>query len=250
VRSGIPYNKSMKKFLAFLLFFASQTLSASVFSEIKFGKCPQKRVKDISEDLLDSFKKKKSMGDLKKILLSKKIEEKYFITSYQIDYEPVTNKLLMSFECPDLIGNIVLYDKAGKKKYHMVLGRDGKTYDPNYEVLLRAESKIKGKLTSVSFEDNVVTQKRLGQMSDYLKFLEKQKGIDFNELILNKENQLVGIFSRNQSTTSVFFGKHSWSEKTQRLKKSLDYFMDKKKQPSLIKFVDDKKIVVKFSRPL
>ena len=162
----------------------------------------------------------------------------------------MNEELSLSFDCPELLGSVILYNDNGTKKYHVLLGKDSNTYDPNYEVLLRAEKKLKNKLVKISFEDNDMKPERLEKVSEYLKYLDQSGGVDFNEMIINKDEKLLGILSRNRKTTSVFLGKHSWNEKTVRLKKSLEYFLDKKTQPSLIKFVDDKKMVVKFSRPL
>ena len=212
-----------------------------------FGYCHSRVAGKLTLKLVKEFEKTKSLKNIKDLIIDSDLKTKYFLKDYKISFNPLTNLLNFSFDCPRPLTKVQIYKDNGIESYSAILVDNSELFDPTYEVLLRTDGKLKHSLPSLALP--------VGDLSDEnqirLTGLINQMGPDFqknlSEIILTEENELTIILSLRDKPSSAFLGKDSWEEKVMKLKKIVSYMDEKKKIPSIINLTNAKKVVVKFS---
>lgn len=212
-----------------------------------FDKCPSQVGGKLTLLLIKEFEKNNSLKDVKEKILSEKLDEKFFLSEYKIQFDPLKNKLKFHFECPEALMKVQIYKTNGDEFYTAVLVDTGKLVDPTYEILLRAEKKLTGKLPDLALPVGSLDDKTHLVVTDLISSLDKDFRDKISEVIVNENKELTIILSINRRPSSVFFGKDYWGEKVGKLVKVVDYMKTKKSVPAIINLTNSKKIVVKFS---
>ena len=212
-----------------------------------FGNCPSKAVGRLTLTLIKEFEKKQSLLDIKKKIVDDGLEEKFFLSSYKVKYDPLQKMLKFNYECPKPLMKVQIYKEDGEEFYTAILVDSGKLVDPTYEALLRSEKKIKSKLPHMAVPFKLINSevhKSLTSLFNGLgaKFLE-----NVSEVILNEKKELTIIMSVDRRPSSAFLGNEYWGEKVGKLKDIIEYMKEKKSIPAVINLTNSKKIVVKFS---
>lgn len=246
----------MKSFLTiiFSLFFAQNSLAVSkkyiedkVHYRTFFGSCPSKVVGRLTLNLIKEFEKKRSLLDVKKKIVEEKLEEKYFLSSYKIDYNPLEKMIKFTYDCPEALMKVQIYKKDGAEFYTAILVDNGKLFDPTYEVLLRSENKIKGKLPHLALPANLINSDVHMRLTSLLNKVGEKFVNKISEVILNENEELTIILSIGRKPSSAFLGTEYWNEKIEKLSEVVKYMHKKKTVPSVINLTNSKKVVVKFS---
>ena len=107
-----------------------------------FGQCPSRAAGTLTLQLVKVFESTFSLKAVKEKLLKDHLIEKHFISSYQINYDPLKKSLKFNFDCPEPLMKVQIYKNKGLESYDAILVANGKLYDPTYEVLLRNEKKL------------------------------------------------------------------------------------------------------------
>lgn len=245
----------MKKLVLIFILLIGTVLASNPELEMKkeinyktqFNGCPSQAVGKLTLDLVNEFDKKKSLLDLKKMIVEKNLEEKYFLSKYVINFDPTAQALKFNFECPRPIMRAQIYKKNGEEYYTAILVETGKFVDPAYEVLLRAEKKLETTLPSLAYPVSMVNDETLKTITALTQKFDKEFKNKLSEVILNEDKSLTMIFSIDRKPSSAFLGNDYWSEKVEKLTKVIDFMKKKKKVPAVINLTNSKKIVVKFS---
>ncbi len=224
--------------------------SSSINYRTNFGQCPAKTTGDLAIELVTKFEESKSLAELKKYIIDQKLKERYYLSYYNVNYNPLDRKLILDFDCPEIIAKVQVFKKDGSELYNAILVDTGEVIDPNYEVFLRKENKINYTLPFLSLDYQNINDKSIKKVSEFLIGTDKKIKGKISEIILDKNENITLIMSNKKNAVSVFMGKRDWAEKTQKLSKTLNYFEGKAQLPSIIKFTSSKKIVVKFSHNL
>ncbi len=224
--------------------------SPSINYRTKFGQCPAKTTGDLAIELVTKFEEKRSLAELKKYIIDQKLKERYYLSSYNVEYNPLDKKLTLDFNCPEIIAKVQVFKNDGSELYNAILVDTGEIIDPNYEVFLRQENKIDSTLPFLSLDYQNIKDVSIKRVAEYLVSASQDIRGKISEIILDKNENLTLIISNKKNAVSVFMGKRDWEEKSQKLSKTLSYFEGKDKLPSIIKFTSSKKIVVKFSHNL
>lgn len=212
-----------------------------------FGNCPSKAVGRLALTLMREFEKEKSLLDIKKKIINEKLEDKYFLSSYKINYSPAQKMIRFDFDCPKPLMNVQIYKSDGDEFYTAVLVDSGKLFDPTYEVLLRSEKKIKNDLPHLAFPASKLNTELHKRITSLLNKLGEDFTEKVSEIILSEKEELTIILSIGSKPSSAFFGKEFWEEKAKKLQKIVKYMNKKKTIPSTINLKNSKKVVVKFS---
>ncbi len=240
-------------FLAFLpIFMAAKVSSPKYFEErihykTDFGQCPSKVVGKLALDLVKKFEEKNSLLAVKKKIIDEKLEEKYFLSSYQIGYDPLLKTLNLNFNCPKPLMRVQIYKDGGEEYYTAVLVDSGELYDPTYEVLLRAEEKIKGTLPHMAYPAALLDSGEEKKLTSLFNIIGEEFTRNISEVILNENRELTIILSLGRKPSSAFLGTDMWSEKVDKLDSVIKFMQEKKTIPAVINLTNLKKIVVKFS---
>jgi hypothetical protein len=145
---------------------------------------------------------------------------------------------------------VQIYKKNGDEFYTAILVENGDLVDPTYEVLLRGEKKLKGKLPELAIPVTVLDSKGHLEITKLVAKMAPDFRKKISEVIINDNKELTIILSINKRAASVFMGKDYWSEKVGKLVKVITYLKKKKTIPAIINLTNSKKIVVKFSDTL
>ncbi len=212
-----------------------------------FGKCPSRVAGKLTLNLVKTFEKTKSLKSLKDKIIEEKLDEKHFLSKYNISYNPLTKLLKFSYDCPNPLMKVQIYKENEIESYSAILVDNGQLFDPNYEILLRSDKKLKTDLPSLALPVGRINEdlqqtitKLVNSMSENLKGM-------LSEVIVNEDNELTVILSLRSRPSSAFFGQESWSEKVYKLEKIIAEMKERKRYPSIINLSDSKKVVVKFS---
>ncbi|MCY4644793.1 MAG: hypothetical protein OXB88_09265 [Bacteriovoracales bacterium] len=237
--------------LSFLLPFMADASIQKINKKIKyrtyFGKCPSRVVGEMALQLVKVFEQEASLKSIKEKILEDNLKERYYLSSYKIDYNPVTKLLNLSFDCPTPLMKAQIYKGNGVKFYNAILVDNGQLFDPNYEMLLRSEKILKNSLPSLALPVGDLDKKNQEKVAKLIKKLDLNLRKNLSEVIISEENDLTIIFSIKNRASNAFFGKNNWIEKSKKLKKIIDYMDKKDKIPAIINLTNEKKIVVKFS---
>lgn len=211
-----------------------------------FGQCPSKVVGRLTLTLIKEFEKNKSLLDVKKKIVDEKLEEKYYLSNYKIDYNPLQKLIKFQYDCPQALMKVQIYKKDGEEFYTAILVDNGKLYDPTYEVLLRAENKIKKDLPHLAVPASLINSEVHKKLTSLFNDMGKKFVNRVSEVILNEQEELTVILSIGRKPSSAFLGKDYWTEKIGKLNNIVDYMAEKKTIPSVINLTNSKKVVVKF----
>ena len=85
-----------------LLLFSSSTYSAitnkkKVKYRTSFGSCPSRTAGTLTLNLIKVFERTSSLRDVKLKIVKEKLKEKYFISDYKINYDPLRDQLNFKF---------------------------------------------------------------------------------------------------------------------------------------------------------
>ena len=248
----------MAKYLGlFILLFSMQSFATSkkyfedkVHYRTVFGQCPSKIVGRLTLSLIKEFEGNSSLLDVKKKIVDEKLEEKYFLSYYNITYNPLQKMLRFEYDCPKPLMKVQIYKKDGEEFYTAILVDSGKLYDPTYEVLLRSEKILKRKLPHMAIPVSLINTKMTQKLTSLLNGLEEKFVSNISEVILNEQKELTIIMSVGRKPSSAFLGHDYWSEKVGKLEKIIHTLSKKKTIPAVINLTNAKKIVVKFSDTL
>lgn len=250
-----------KKFLLTLIpvFFAITILSSRVISapasttrsELKyrtsFGQCPSRTAGSMTLKLIKIFEEKHSLKEIKRTILKDKLNQKHFVSDYNISYDPLKNLLFLKFKCPEPLMRVQIYKEGGLDTYNAILVDGGDLYDPTYEVLLRSEKKLKKELPSLALPVGEMDKDIQFEVGHLMKNLSSKFRNKVSEIIVDDERELTMILSIKGKPSSVFLGNEDWENKVRKLQKIVSYMESKRKIPAIINLTNLQKIVVKFS---
>lgn len=211
-----------------------------------FGNCPARSAGTLTIELVKLFEKTKSLYDLKNEIVTNKLDEKYYLSSYQIKYDPMRSKLRFYYDCPNALMKVQIYKKDGDESYSAILVDNGKLFDPSYEILLRGEKKIEGSLPYLALPVNEINEKIQNRVAELMISFKSNFRKRISEVIINDDKELTIIYTHKTRPTSVFFGEYHWLEKSEKFQKIVGFMAKKNKMPSIINMTSAKKVVVKF----
>lgn len=211
-----------------------------------FGDCSSKATGTFALKIVKEFEKRGSLWNVKKIILRKKMREKYFVSYYDMEYNPLLQLLKLNFQCPKALMKVQVLRKNGERSYHAILVTNGQLFDSSYEVLLRAENKLKKDLPYLAIPIEEIGGKSQMMITTLVKEMREDFRQYLSEMILSNKKKLTIIFSLEGQSSSAFMGRDDWFKKMSKLKSIVKYMRGKKKIPSTINLTNLKKIVVKF----
>lgn len=241
--------------MALILALVSHSLLAGVPNQFQqneihykssFGQCPSRSSGELVILVMKEFEKTKSLKAVKEKFISEKWEDKYFLSSYSVNFNPISKTVKMNFECPDPLVRVQVYKESGAEHYSAVMVRSGKLVDPSYEMILKAEKLLETDLPSLA----IPVKELEGQVHEnFTRFAAKispELKSKISEIIINENKELSVIFSIRGRATSVFMGNDLWETKLEKLVKIMSYVDKSHKYPSTINLTNAKKVVVKF----
>ena len=242
----------------FILCITLSGISEASFSEkgeninyrTHFGQCPSRVVGKLALELVKIFEQKGTLKAVKEKIIKDDLKEKYYLSSYDIHYNPLSKLLRFSFQCPRPLMKAQIYKGNGTESYYAILVDNGRLFDPNYELLLRSEAILKESLPSLALPLGEIDQGVQVNIAKLLNQMDKGLKNNISEVIINEESDLTIIFSVKNRPSSAFLGKDQWGKKLAKLQRIINYMSSKRKIPSIINLTDSKKIVVKFSEKL
>ncbi len=240
----------MKLFVAILgiIFIFSAQGKEGVKYQTAFGRCPSESTGKLTLLLVDHFEKNHSLQELKELFIKDKLKQKYFLSSYKLNYNPVKNFLNLKFQCPRPLMKVQVYKDSGVENYEAILVEGGELFDPTYEVLLRAEKKLKYPLPFFALpveELNSDLKKRIAELMSVLDIKFSSK---IAEVIFTDSKELTVIMSLNGRSCTAFLGKKKWTIKMKKLRDIIIYMLKRKKIPVTINITNLQKPVAKFSK--
>ncbi|RLA64227.1 MAG: hypothetical protein DRQ88_05230 [Epsilonproteobacteria bacterium] len=230
----------------FLIFCLINTANATIKYRTSFGSCPSRTAGSLTLKLVKIFEVNSSLKDVKDYIRDEKIMDKYFLSNYQINYDPLKKIIGFNLECPKPLMKVQIYKRNAIDSYDAILVENGRLYDPTYLVLLKEEKKIKKELPFLALPVGNLKEEIRLSITGVVMGLNKELRAKLAEVILNESNELTIIFSMKGNATSVFFGEDAWNIKIKKLQKIVRYMQSKKRMPSIINLTHSKKIVVKF----
>jgi hypothetical protein len=180
-------------------------------------------------------------------IVKEKLKEKYFISDYKINYDPLRDQLNFKFGCPEPLMKVQIFKKSGLESYEAILVETGELYDPTYEVLLRAENKLSKPLPFLALPLEEMDKKMQKTVANLITKMNFKVRTNLSELILDDNKELTMILSSKNRASSVFLGKEEWNSKLKKLEKIVSYMGKKRKVPTIINLTNSKKVVVKFN---
>lgn len=211
-----------------------------------FGECPAKSSGELAILVMREFEKTRSLMAVKEKILTEKWDEKYFLSYYSIKFNPLTQTVKMNFDCPEPLVRVQVYRDNGKEHYSAVMVRTGKLLDPSYEMILKAEKKLKVDLPSLAIPVKDLEGEVHGNFTRFATKLSPSIRQKISEIIINDNKELSVVLSLGRKTTSVFMGSDLWETKLEKLEKIISYVDKSEKFPSTINLTNAKKVVVKF----
>lgn len=212
-----------------------------------FGSCPTKTVGRLTLSLIKEFEKNNSLLDVKKKIVNDKLEDKYYLSSYKINFDPLQRLIRFEYDCPKPLLKVQIYKEGGDEFYTAVLVDSGKLVDPTYEVLLNAEGKLKKKLPHMAVPVKLINSNIHKKLTSLLNKMDKKFVGQISEIILNEREELTIIMSVSRKPSSAFLGTDYWSEKVGKLEQIISHLEKKKTIPAVINLTNSKKVIVKFS---
>lgn len=211
-----------------------------------FGECPSKSSGELAILIMREFEKNQSLMAVKEKILSEKWDEKYFLSRYNISYNPVSQTLKMDLDCPEPLVRVQVYRDNGKEHYSAVMVSTGKLFDPSYEMIMKAEKRLNSDLPSLAIPVKDLETDIHISFTRFATKLDPSLRQKISEIIISDNKELSVIFSLGGRTTSVFLGTDLWETKLEKLEKIISYVDKSQKFPSTINLTNAKKVVVKF----
>lgn len=180
-------------------------------------------------------------------IVKEKLKDKYFISDYKINYDPLRDQLNFKFGCPEPLMKVQIFKKGGLESYEAILVETGELFDPTYEVLLRAENKLSKPLPFLALPVEEMDQKMQKDVANLVMKMHYKVRRRLSEVILDENKELTMILSSKNRASSVFLGKEDWNGKLKKLEKIVSYMGKKRKVPTIINLTNAKKVVVKFN---
>lgn len=212
----------------------------------QLGNCPSRTAGDMAISAVKIFEQTGSLRQVKKKIVEEKWSDKYFVSEYNIKYDPMTMVLSMNLNCPEPLMKVQVYKANGIDSYDAVLVDNGELYDPTYEVLLRQENKLEGDLPYLALPINYMENKVQNDIADLIHEMKTDLRKKLSEVIVNEGKELTIILSLGGRPSSVFLGNEDWKGKMTKLERIVSYLDSKDKIPSVINLTNGKKVVVKF----
>lgn len=214
--------------------------------QTSFGSCPSRSSGILSIQVMKEFERTRSLKAVKEKFLSEKWEEKFYLSKYSVSYNPVAKKLRLDFDCPEPLARVQVYKENGREHYSAVLVNTGKLMDPSYEMVLKAEKKLKTDLPSLAIPVQLLEGEIHENFTRFASRIDPTIRNKISEIIINDNGELTVIFSLGGRATSVFMGTELWEAKLEKLTKIISYVEESGKYPSTINITNVKKVVVKF----
>lgn len=239
--------KYFLKFLCLLSIVIATKATTSPSYRTSFGKCPSRSAGTFTLKLVKEFEKNSSLKDVKDLINFESLQEKHFISEYNVKYDPMTNILSFIYDCPTPLMKVQIYKENGIEAYEAILVDNGKLFDPTYEVLLRNEKKLDYSLPYLAIPVGDMDQAVQMKITGIIKDLDMAIRKNLSEVIINDSKELTIILSIGGRTSSVFFGTDDWAAKIEKLTNIIGYMSKEKKIPTIINLTNLKKVVVKFN---
>lgn len=211
-----------------------------------FGSCPSRSTGALTLNVVNNFEEKKSLLDLKKQIINNQLDKKYFLSDYKISFNPLSNILSLSFECPKPLMKVQIYNNEAMESSSAILVDNGELFDPTFEELLRQEKIITAELPSLALPYGEIDKELQKKITALFKNLPESFGQRISEVIINEQKELTIILSLNGNPSSSFLGSVEWDEKIEKLQKIIKYMEKTSKIPTIINLTNPKKVVVKF----
>jgi hypothetical protein len=240
-----------KLILLFAVLNLNLAISAPNIGEINyktsFGNCPSRTAGALTIAMVKAFEDKRSLKGLKESIVEEKLMEKYYLSDYKVNYDPLEKLLKLKFECPLPLMKVQVYKNNGVDSYEAILVDNAQLFEPSYLTVLKEDNKLKKDLPSLALpvgNFEIETRKTIAKL---VSGMEEDVRKNLSEIILNELNELTIILSIREHTSNVFLGPDQWDEKVSKLEKIIKFLEAKKRVPSVINLINTKKIVVKFS---
>jgi hypothetical protein len=211
------------------------------------GSCPSKSSGLMALIVMKEFEKNNSLKDVKEKIIHDKLDEKFFLSDYRINFNPVRKTVKISLECPEPLAKVQIYKPNGEEHYSAILGENAKLYEPQYEILMKAEKKLTFNLPLLALTTEQLETNAPTILAEFIKQMKLGTRKKISEIILNKNSELTIVFGLSSKATSVFLGADYWDVKLTKLDKILSYVTKNNRFPTTINLVNAKKVVVKFS---
>ncbi len=243
--------------LAVIAFLSGLTLSATAAPSApekpvaltyrtSFGSCPSRPAGMLSVLIMKEFERNRSLRALKERFLTEKWEEKYFLSRYNVSYNPVARRVRIDIDCPAPLVRVQVYKDDGREHYSAILADNGKLLDPSYEVVMKAERRLKTELPALAIPVKHLESDVHESFTRFATHLAPGMRRKVAEIIINDNAELTMIFSLGGRATSVFLGSDLWEAKVEKLAKIIAYVEKSAKYPSTINLTNPKKVVVRF----
>lgn len=214
--------------------------------QTSFGNCPARPSGMLSIQVMKEFERTRSLKAVKEKFLTEKWEDKFFLSKYSISYNPIAKRLRLNFDCPEPLVRVQVYKDNGREHYSAILVETGKLMDPSYEMVLKAEKRLKADLPSLAIPVQLLEGETHENFTRFAAQLSPEIRAKISEIIINDNAELTLIFSLGNRATSVFMGTELWETKLEKLAKIISYVEQSGKYPSTINITNAKKVVVKF----
>ncbi|MBL6990746.1 MAG: cell division protein FtsQ [Bacteriovoracaceae bacterium] len=212
-----------------------------------FGRCPARAAGNMTMKMIKNFESFGSLKKLKQQILEENLQQKHFLSSYRIKYDPLKKFLNLKFQCPVPLMKVQIFKKDGMDSYDAILVDNSELYDPTYEELLRNEKKLAHDLPYLALPIESINSGIRQKITNLFKKMSEDFAKKLSEIIYSDEKELTIILSINGKPSSVFMGHDEWKVKLDKLHKIVNYMELKKKMPVVINLTNTKKVVVKFN---
>lgn len=211
-----------------------------------FNECPARSSGELAILIMKEFEKTRSLKTVKEKFISEKWSDKYFLSKYNVSFNPVSQTIRINLECPQPLVRVQVYKENGTEHYSAVMVSTGKLVDPSYEMILKAEKLLNSDLPSLAIPVKELEGQVHVNFTRFATRLDANLRSKISEIIINENKELSIIFSLGQRTTSVFLGNDLWETKLDKLIKIISYVERSHKYPQTINLTNSKKVVVKF----
>ncbi len=235
-----------------ILFFSLLSIKASYSStginyKTSFGNCPSRIAGSLTLSIVKVFEEKKSLKALKESINQEKLMDKYYLSDYKINFDPLEKMLQIKFECPKPLMKVQIYKTNNVDSYEAILVENAQLFEPSYLTVLKEENKLKKEIPSLALPVGNFELETRKSIAKLVNEMDEELKKNLSELILNELNELTIILSIGERPSSVFIGPDDWAEKVTKLQRIVKFLEAKKRVPSVINLTNTKKIVVKFS---
>lgn len=213
-----------------------------------FGKCPSESTGKLTLKLMSNYEKHHSLKKLKELLIKDHLKQKFFLSYYHFTYNPVRKFLNLNFDCPTPLMKVQVYKENGVENYEAILVEGGELYDPTYEVLLRAENKIKYQLPFFALPIDELGGKLQKKIAKLISSTDNKFRRKIAEVIYTEGKELTVILSIRNRSCTAFFGKSQWDKKIRKLRDMVNYLAKNRKIPITINITNLQKPVAKFTK--